>query len=56
MPRKTALVTGSTGLIGNALLTLLLQSDEYDKVIALVRKSQGLNHSKLVGVLVSNFD
>ncbi len=35
---KTALLAGSTGLIGNQLLTLLLASSHYEKVIALVRR------------------
>ncbi|MBL7857884.1 MAG: NAD(P)H-binding protein [Cyclobacteriaceae bacterium] len=34
---KTALLAGSTGLIGKQLLDLLLKSDRYSKVIALTR-------------------
>ncbi len=34
---KTALLAGSTGLIGKQLLELLLKSDRYSKVIALTR-------------------
>lgn len=34
---KTALIAGSTGLIGNQLLQLLLSSDRYSKVIAVTR-------------------
>lgn len=34
---KTALIAGSTGLIGRQLLQLLLESDRYAKVIALTR-------------------
>ena len=34
---KTALLAGSTGLIGKQLLELLLQSERYSKVIALTR-------------------
>lgn len=34
---KTALIAGSTGLIGKQLLQLLLKSDRYGKVIALTR-------------------
>lgn len=43
---KTALVAGATGLIGEQLLRLLLQSDQYDKVIALVRR-EITDHPKL---------
>jgi len=34
---KTALLAGSTGLIGSQLLTLLLNSERYSRVIALTR-------------------
>lgn len=34
---KTALIAGSTGLIGSQLLQLLLESDRYNKVIAITR-------------------
>jgi uncharacterized protein YbjT (DUF2867 family) len=34
---KTALIAGSTGLIGSQLLKMLLESDRYSKVIALTR-------------------
>ncbi|MFM7852796.1 MAG: NAD(P)H-binding protein [Flammeovirgaceae bacterium] len=44
---KTALLLGSTGLIGKQLLPLLLQSDNYDKVIAIARKPLEVNHPKL---------
>jgi uncharacterized protein YbjT (DUF2867 family) len=46
---KTALIAGSTGLIGGQLLELLLTSDRYDKVVALTRKELPA-HSKLVQV------
>lgn len=44
---KTALVAGATGLIGNQLVNLLLESKHYDKVITVVRNPTGLNHEKL---------
>jgi len=49
---KTALVAGSTGLIGSQLLQLLLNSDRYSKVIALTRQDLPILHSKLVQVKV----
>jgi uncharacterized protein YbjT (DUF2867 family) len=52
---KSALVVGATGLIGGQLLDLLLQSDRYDKVIAITRKSIPKSHNKLV-VSVVDFD
>jgi uncharacterized protein YbjT (DUF2867 family) len=45
---KTALIAGSTGLIGRQLLTLLLATNRYDKVIALTRHDLNMNHPKLV--------
>ena len=44
---KTALLIGSTGLIGRHLLELLLESDNYDNVITFVRKESGIKHPKL---------
>jgi uncharacterized protein YbjT (DUF2867 family) len=39
---KTALIVGATGLVGKSLLDLLLQSNEYDKVIVLSRQTLSL--------------
>ena len=52
---KTALLIGSTGLIGKELLSNLLQSSHYEKVIIFVRKKSELSHPKLEQILV-NFD
>jgi uncharacterized protein YbjT (DUF2867 family) len=51
---KTALIAGSTGLIGKQLLQLLLNSDRYSKVIAITRQDLPL-HPKLV-VLKVDFE
>jgi uncharacterized protein YbjT (DUF2867 family) len=48
---KTALLVGSTGLIGSYLLNKLLSSEHYEKVTILVRKAVGINHPKLEQVL-----
>lgn len=45
---KKALIAGSTGLIGNELLQILLNSKEYDQVTAIVRRPLDVKHSKLV--------
>ncbi|CAM4154006.1 NAD(P)H-binding protein [Flavobacterium weaverense] len=45
---KTALVIGSTGLIGSHLLNILLESKEYSKVIAFTKRDLGIKNSKLV--------
>lgn len=44
---QTALIVGASGLIGEQLLTLLLASSRYNKVIALVRQPLSLEHHKL---------
>ncbi len=49
--RKTALLAGATGLIGSALLPLLLASDRYAKVIVVGRRPVSISHPKLVQVV-----
>lgn len=44
---KTALLFGATGFIGSHLLQDLLNSPDYSRVIAVVRKPLALNHPKL---------
>jgi uncharacterized protein YbjT (DUF2867 family) len=44
---KVALLAGTTGLIGSQLLDLLLESNEYEKVIAISRKPLNKTHTKL---------
>lgn len=55
MSAKTALIVGSTGLVGEACLTLLLNSDAYSNVVALTRKPLDIKHPKLTNHLI-NFD
>lgn len=52
---KTAILAGTTGLIGAQVLELLLNEGRYDRVVALSRKPLGTNHPKLTN-LVLNFD
>jgi uncharacterized protein YbjT (DUF2867 family) len=44
---KTALIIGSTGLIGSQLLDFLLESNDYLKVITFVKRDTGIKHPKL---------
>lgn len=53
--KRSALIVGATGLVGNELLQLLLESDEYEKVKVLVRTPISIDHPKLTQCLV-NFD
>lgn len=52
---STALIIGASGLTGNILLSLLLNSNHYTKVIAYVRTPLKMEHDKLVQQIV-NFD
>jgi len=52
---RTALIVGSTGLVGKQCLYQLLEDKEYLKVVALVRKEMPIKHHKLEQIIV-NFD
>jgi len=49
---KTAIIAGASGQIGNYLLHDLLESKQYEKVIALVRNPLGISHPKLQEIKV----
>ena len=55
MKLKTSLIVGATGLTGKALLHNLLEADEYDKVMVLVRKPISISNEKLIQRVV-DFD
>ena len=46
MESKTAIIAGASGLIGQSLIQMLLNSKDYGQVIALVRKPLGIQHEK----------
>lgn len=48
--KKTALIVGSTGLVGAYVLKFLLNSHRYDQVISLVRNPSDIRHKKLTQV------
>ncbi len=52
---KTALIIGSTGLIGSQLLELLLESPIYEKVTVFVKRDNGIQHPKLTQHII-DFD
>jgi uncharacterized protein YbjT (DUF2867 family) len=52
---KTALIIGSTGLIGSQLLDNLLESEAYDKVITFERRDSERTHPKLTQHII-DFD
>jgi uncharacterized protein YbjT (DUF2867 family) len=49
--KKTALLAGATGLVGHALLPLLLASERYAKVIVVGRRPVAMQHPKLTQVV-----
>jgi len=49
---KTAVVAGSTGLVGKKLVQILASSQEYEAVIALVRKGSNFIHDRVFTVEV----
>ncbi len=51
---RIAVLAGASGLVGSHCLSLLLQSANYDKILALVRRPLDLEHPKL-RQLVLNF-
>ena len=54
-PLHTALVIGSTGMVGRELIKQLCESSEFEQVISFVRRSSGFSHSKQQEHVV-NFD
>ena len=52
---KTAIIIGSTGLIGSHLLNLLLDSNDYLNVITFVKRDAGIKHKKLTQHII-DFD
>src|SRR6476619_3817620 len=51
----TALVIGATGLVGNELVQQLLADDRFGSVVVFVRRTTGIQHSKLKELII-NFD
>jgi len=49
---KTAIIAGASGLIGSQLLNNLLENNQYDKIIALLRKEIPFHSPKLLQVIV----
>jgi len=52
---KSALITGSTGMIGNLVLQLCLENQDISAVTSLVRKPSGITHAKLIEIIIDDF-
>ncbi|HAN17300.1 MAG: hypothetical protein A2X13_00455 [Bacteroidetes bacterium GWC2_33_15] len=50
--QKTALVFGSTGLVGSYLVSELAENSIYEKVIVFNRKKQNYSNNKIVEILI----
>lgn len=49
---KTAIVLGATGLIGSQLLKLLMNDDQFSKIIIPTRRSVGIQHPKVEELII----
>ncbi|WP_338366298.1 NAD-dependent epimerase/dehydratase family protein [uncultured Pseudoalteromonas sp.] len=49
---KTAIIIGATGVVGSELLTLLLTSSEFSRVIAITRRKLDFEHAKLTNQVI----
>ncbi|MEI8048063.1 MAG: oxidoreductase [Bacteroidota bacterium] len=52
MEKRTALIAGATGLVGNSILRQLLADDLYSKIVVVTRRPIGITHPKLVQQLI----
>jgi uncharacterized protein YbjT (DUF2867 family) len=50
------IIAGSTGMVGNLVLTNCLNSDEISEVRSLVRQPTGLTHRKLTEIVIQDFE
>ena len=50
--KKTALIVGSSGLVGKELLDLCLKSEVYEKVITPVRAPLSIKNEKLIELII----
>ncbi len=53
---KNVMIVGASGMIGNELLTICLNSDKVSKVTSLVRRKSSIDHLKLQEIVVADFN
>lgn len=56
MNEKIALVAGATGLVGRQVVELLLGDSRYRQVMVIARRPLDFQHSRLITLLVKDFD
>jgi uncharacterized protein YbjT (DUF2867 family) len=54
--KKKAILAGASGSIGSSLLQQLLECDDYNEVLVLVRKDIGIKHPKLQQLILNFSD
>ena len=54
--KKTALIAGATGLVGKALVRLLLKKDYYEEIVILTRRELTVKDNRLKVVIIDDFD
>ena len=53
---RTALIVGATGLVGKALLRLLLEKDYYQKIVILSRRELDIKDNRIQLIILDDFD
>jgi uncharacterized protein YbjT (DUF2867 family) len=54
---KTALIVGATGLVGSHLLSHLIESDRYQRIIVLARRVESIKvHEKVIAKTFAALD
>ncbi len=53
---RKALIVGATGLVGKALVRLLLKKDRYEEIVVLTRRELAVKDNRLKIVLIEDFD
>jgi len=53
--KRSAVIFGASGLVGNELMRELQLNDSYEKITALVRKELDIHHSKLNQIILNDY-
>ena len=53
--KLSVIITGSTGMVGEAMLLVALKSEKVEKVLIVNRKKSGISHPKLKEVVIPDF-
>ncbi len=56
MSNKTAIIVGATGLVGKAIVRLLLDKDYYKKITVVARRELAIKDNRLNVLIVEDFD